>query len=181
MNSYDCGIETNRDAWTAVHDAMRDGLTRLEICKRTGLSYQMTGVYARQAAPSSTLRRINSHHEGARLCACGRAMSSGGGGRRRTTKCVDCERRIVRDEADVDGRSMRLRSWALIKGRVPTSAESRDILHIGRSQAAEALRVAFGPDPRNGSARYTSYRGWPDGAPDVPRPDMVDVLHRRYA
>lgn len=171
--TYDCGISTNWEAWRAVHDGIRDGLSFKEISGRTGLSYQMVGIYSRQEHPASICRRINRNHEGAhRCCECGMATAHETDGGR----CDKCERKRRIAEANMPGRVEVLRSWALRHGRVPTVGEARDILGIGRSRAGDIVVEAFGPDHRSGFHRVLSYRGWPEGAPDVAIPGAAEKL-----
>jgi hypothetical protein len=164
--SYDCGIETNHQAWHAVHDGLRDGLTKLEIAARAGISYQMVGIYSRQDRPAGIVRRINAHHEGPTLCSCGRAKSWPD-----MALCQRCEDRRRAAEANVPARVEVLRSWATRNGRTPTAAEARGLLGVSRSRAGDMLIEAFGRDHRAGCQRRMSHRGWPEGAPDVPRFD----------
>lgn len=169
VRAYDCGIETNHDAWRAVHEGLQDGLTLLEISERTGLSYQMVGVYRRQARPSSVRRKLNSHAEGPTRCEdCGAAATH------KSARCQRCEHR--RQSAHTTGRTENLRAWALRHGHVPTVEQARTVLGVSRSIAGDAVLEAFGPDHREGGQRRMAYRGWPEGAPDVPRPDEVERM-----
>lgn len=174
VRAYDCGIETNHDAWRAVHEGLRDGLSLLEISERTGLSYQMVGVYRRQSRPAGIRRKINSSHEGAHRCAdCGGAVAHTSNGRG-PSRCQRCAHRI--QSAHTTGRTENLRAWALRHGHVPDVNTAATFLGVSRSIAGDAVRAAFGPDPREGGQRRASYRGWPEGAPDVPRPDEVERM-----
>ncbi len=176
--AYDCGIETNVQAWHAVHEGFRDGLTRMEISGRTGISYQMIGVYRRRLHPASIVRRINRNHGGAEYCACGAPRSNS---MNRAGRCQRCEHRRARREAGIDGHIEMLRSWALRHGRVPTINESAELLSLSRGRAGDIVVEAFGLDERAGAQRRLSYRGWPDGAPDVPRPDQAARLRDQAA
>ncbi len=172
--SYDCGIETNRDCWQAVHDGLRDGLTLLEISSRTGMSYQIATYYKRLNRPASTLRRINRNSLGMHHCRdCSRAMAHHMGSR-----CQTCEDRRVQSQAPA--RVEMLRSWALRHGRVPTIEEAREIVGVSRSRTGDMLLQAFGRDHRNGAHRRVAYRGWPEGSPDIERPGQREALREQF-
>lgn len=164
-------IRTNRDAWRAVHEALADGLSRVEVSERTGLSYGMVNIYAAQSSPARTIRKIQRTHAGAKRCVdCGVACALS------SRRCHRCD--MARVKASVAGREENLRAWAMRHGRVPTVGEARIILGVGRSRAGDVVQRAFGPDRRGGHERRVSYRGWPDGAPDVPREDMAEHLRQ---
>lgn len=163
--SYDMPIRTNHDAWRAVHEGLNDGLTMREISGRADISYQMVGVYSRMPRPAATRRRLNGHHEGGARCVdCGSGVANSG--ERPSLRCQRCERRRLAGMRA--GRVENLRAWALRHGRVPTVNEGRVILGVSRSIAGDEVLAAFGPDTRSGGQRRKAYRGWPEGAPDVP-------------
>lgn len=170
--TYDMGIATNHQAWRAVHDAARDGLSRREISGRTGLAYGTVTQYLRQPRPASIERRLNRNHKGAVYCRCGRPMAyKSPAERQRGPMCLECANRRQSERFGVPGKVETLRAWALRHGRVPAIGEAHELVGGSRSTAGEMMLRAFGPDPRHGAQRRTHYRGWPDGAPDVPNDD----------
>lgn len=168
IRAYDCGIETNHDAWHAVHQGIEDGLSFIEISSRTDLSYQMVGVYARQPRPASIRRRINRNSGGAHRCIqCG-AATAHATHKGIPARCQTCAHNDQAVAANMPARRELLRAWAIRHGYVPNTNEAAALLGLSRGRAGDVLIGAFGPDHRIGYERRQSRRGWPNGAPDVP-------------